>query len=397
MDIKNKAIEDALNKILQYRQAQSGDNKGQSAPTEEDPRLKKPESPNSNNSSDDSSDSNPSSGEKQDSDKNNSSGGSNDADWDDEDLGNDETGKDPQIGDRGDKAIQDAEEAERQANAYKEDAQNTAKNADNGEVEDAANDLADDAENVANNAKKLKKDIEKNGVGDEEEKRLQRIKDAFNDLENQRKALGETDRAVFTSRQLAADKKRRREYEDNPAARFIDSVQVFIRNQIADLRTPSWKRFSKRYVSSNPLIQKGRARTRNQKIPLINVYFDRSGSWNDDKIKVGQQAVAGLKQFERKGQIKIAIYYFANDVHSNPEDAEREGGTGATQKILDHIEATHADNVIIMTDSDMDSQGEFNRQVKVDGAVWFVFVGERCNRIMQYLKGKELTKAYELK
>lgn len=396
MDIKNKAIEDALNKILQYRQAQQGG--GSPVPTdEEDPRLKKPRQQNPGDKSDQQS-SSPSGGEGgEDTGSGSSSSSGEEMDWDDEDLGNDEAGNGPQIGDRGDKAIQDAEEAERQANAYKEDAQNTAKNASNDEVEDEANDLADDAANVADNAKKLKKDIEKNGVGDEEEKRLQRIKDAFNDLENRRKALEETDKAVFTSRQLAADKKRRREYVDNPAARFIDSVQVFIRNQVADLRTPSWKRFSKRYVSSSPLIQKGRARTRNQKIPALNVYFDRSGSWDDNKIKVGQQAIAGLKQFERKGQLKINIYYFSDDIFSSPDDPGAGNSTSATQKILDHIEATNADNVIIMTDDDMDHQGQFTRPVKVDGAVWFVFVGGRCNRIMQYLKGKELTKAYELK
>lgn len=384
MDIKNKAIEDALKKIVQYRQsAQGGEQQSGTAP-EEDPRLQKPKMRN-----------------QPDSDKDQGEGGqsgsSSPMDWDDEDIGNDEGGSDPQIGDRGDKAIQDAEEAERQANAYKEDAQNTAKNASNDEVADEAEDLADDAESVENSAKKLKKDIEKNGVGDAEEKRLQRIKDAFNDLENRRKALEETDRAVFKSQQLAADKKRRREYEDNPAARFIDSVKVFIRNQVADLRTPSWKRFSKRYVSSSPLIQKGKARTRNEKIPLLNVYFDRSGSWGDDKIKVGQQAIAGLKQFERKGQLKINIYYFSNDIFSSPDDERAGGGTNATQKILDHIEATHADNVIIMTDDDMDNQGQFTRNVTVDGAVWFVFVGGRCYKLMQYLKGKELTKAYELK
>lgn len=381
MDITNKAIEDALKKILQSRQSAPGGSASAGEEEEEDPRLQKPKTPNDPEGGEGSGESTP------------------DNDFDD-DPGNDEPAGMPQIGDRGDGAIQEAEEAERQANAYKEDAQNTAKNADNDALADAAKDLADDAESVENKAKKLRADIEKNGVGKEEEQRLQRIKDAFNDLENQRKALEETDKAVFTSRQLVADKKRRMEYENNPAARFIDSVKVFIRNQVTDLRSPSWKRFSKRYVDSNPLIQKGKARTRNQKIPLLNVYFDHSASWGEDKIRVGQQAIAGLKQYERKGELKIKIYYFANNIYSTPEEIDSnpdEGGTNATQKILDHIEATHADNVIIMTDSDMDYQGQFTRPVKVDGAVWFVFVGGRCNKIMQYLKGKELTNAYELK
>lgn len=419
----NKAIEDALERILQCRKAEKEKNQPEGGHSVEDPRLDKPpfkSDSNSNPSEDDSkNDTNSSStsdisaddsvddssgGSNSDvkdaSGKNRSNGGGGGADSneDTDDLPDDMKSHTPQIGDTGNAAIQAAEEAERQANAYKEDAEKKADNAENPAAEDAANDLADDAKKVADDAKNLKKDIQQNGVGDEEKKRLQRIADAFADLQNQRDALDETDKAVFSSRQLVADKKRRKEYYKNankPIEKaFIDSVYLFIKNQTAYLRTPSWSRFSKRYVDSSPLLQKGKARTNNNKIPLLNVYFDRSASWDDQKIKAGQSAVAALKQFEKKKLIKINIYYFSDIVSSSPEDMTQ--GTGATQLILDHIQATHADNVIIMTDSDMDYQGEFTHAVTVSGAVWFVFVGGTCQRLMRYLRGKQLTKAFEL-
>jgi hypothetical protein len=396
MNTKEQAIKDAFDAILQARLPQStDDDEGQAQ--EQDPRLKTPKS-NQQHSNQKSSKSSSNQEDNQEENNTTASTGS-------ESKSNTSPNKDekiqPQIGDTGNKEIQDAEEAQREATIQKEKAEELAKKAKyagDDETAEKASDLLDDAKSVSKEAKDLKKDIDSGKVGDEEEKkRLQRIKDALSDLKNKEKALDEIDTAVFASNQLEADKKRRKEYQDNPAARFIDSVNQFIKNQTAYLRAPSWKRFSKRYIDSNPLIQKGKARTRNEKIPLINVYFDRSRSWDDSKIKVGIQAVAGLNRYVRKGQLKINIYYFADDVHSNPEDAEKEGGTRATQRILDHIKQTHADNVIIMTDDDMETQGKFSTSVKVDGAVWFVFVGGVCKEIMKYLSGRELTKAYELK
>ena len=408
----NKAIEDALNKILLYRQMEEmrRPSKEGTSPVE-DPRLDKPplkssSDKNSDNKGDSNNSKKDTSSNSESDEKDASKKSGLDKNGDDENIETDDDLPDdmkthtPQIGDTGDAAIQAAEEAERQANAYKEDAEKKAEDAQDADVKDAANDLADDAKEVADDAKELKKDMQQNGVGDEEKKRLQRIADAFADLQNRRDALDETDKAVFTSRQLAADEKTRQEYYKNPnkviEKAFIDSVYLFIKNQTAYLRTPSWSRFSKRYVDSTPLLQKGKARTYNKKIPLLNIYFDRSASWNDQKIKAGQEAVAALKQFEKKGLIKINIYYFADTISSSPDDPNLGEGTSATQKILDHIQATHADNVIIMTDDDMDYQGKFTHPVTVSGAVWLVFVVRVSERLISNLHGKQLTKVFEL-
>lgn len=389
MDTTNKAIEDALKSILQSRQNKKNSGQGQSQ--EQDPRLKQPGQKDKNDDDNQQGSSKTTDSNKSNKDSNSSKSNSNGVKG--------SKGAGPQIGDQGDPDIQAAEEAERQANEYKEAAEQAskeAKKAGDDNLQGQADKLADKADKLSKEAKDIKDDIkDKDGAGDAEKARLKKIQDKLNDAEIQKKALDETERAVFTSRQLEADKKRRREYENNPAKRFIQSVEMFIKDQIAYQRTDSWKRPSKKQAPGG-IISKGKARNYNTPIPLINVYFDRSGSWDDEKIKVGQQAIASLKDLEKKGKIKIGVYYFANHVHSNPQEAEHEGGTSATQEILDHIKATHANNVIIMTDDDMDRQGSFTVPVKVDGAVWFCFKGGRCKKIMQYLHGAKMTKAYDL-
>lgn len=306
--------------------------------------------------------------------------------------------KSVQIGDRGSAEIQAAEEAERKATIEKEkaeDAANKAKQAGDDDLEDQNKDLAKQAQDVQDDAKDLADDIDENGLGKEEAERLKKIKDRLEDIENQRKAIDETERAVFSSRQLAGDKKRRLEYERDPSADFLKSVQLFIRDQVSDQRFSSWNRPDKRFSGTN-IIHKGKATKHDVPVPLLAIYFDRSASWDDSKIKVGQRAIASLDKYVKRGELKIKVYYFADDISSDPTDPKLGGATSATQKILDHIESIKANNVIIMTDSDMDGQGEFTRKVTVSGAVWFLFKGGRCFRIMEYLHGKKLNKVYDL-
>ena len=303
-----------------------------------------------------------------------------------------------QIGDRGSAEIQAAEEAERKATIEKEkaeDAANRAKEAGNDYLKDQNKDLAKQAQDIQDDAKDLADDIDENGLSKKEAERLKKINDRLYDVENQRKALDETERAVFSSRQLAGDRKRRLEYERNPSADFLKSLQLFIRDQVSDQRFSSWSRPDRRFSGTN-IIHKGKATKHDVPVPLLAVYFDRSASWDDEKIKVGQRAIASLDKYVKRGELKIKVYYFGDEVTSDPNDPGLNGGTGATQKILDHIESIKANNVIIMTDSDMDGQGEFYRKVTVPGAVWFLFKGGRCYKIMEYLHGKKLNKVFDL-
>lgn len=374
-DTTNQAIADALNRLIQAKQGQKGPGGGKGNPP--DPRLKQPKTPGTGGGG-----------------TGGGTGGSGlGSDDDDDDWEDPNAPKGPKIGDRGNKAIQDAEEAERQANAYKD-----------GEEQEGEG-TGDDEKARSHPGKQSGKSANLNRKSDDEidpveRARLERIQQSLEDSEIQQQAIDETERAVLDSQQRVAEKRKRRQYREltnDPALRFLDSVKCFIRDQVAYLRTPSWKRFSKRTVEVTPLIQKGRARTYNQKIPVINVYFDHSGSWGDSDIAVGKQAIKALSQYERKGEIRINVKYFADNVYDNPAAARREGGTSACQKILDDIKATHCNNVIIMTDADMDWHGAFTTPVTVDGAVWFLFRGYPCTELTKYLKGKQLTKQYLLK
>lgn len=309
--------------------------------------------------------------------------------------------KKPQIGDTGNADIQAAEEAARQADDYKKEAQkqaNQAGKAGNKGTEEAAKGLASQASDLGKEADELADSAKDgNGLSQEEKDRLERVKQALNDIKNQQAAIQETEDAVFTDKQLQYQKQKSREMPTNKAARIVDSVVTFMRNETAYLRSPSWKRPSKKSTPGSNIISKGRARDYNTKVPLINVYFDHSASWDESKIKEGQDVVNALNRFERQGKIKIKTYYFGNHVTSDPHDYNAlGGGTGATQEILDHIKATKADNVIIMTDSDMDYQGRWNRPITVDGGVWLIFKGGICQKVIDYLKGKKLTKKFIL-
>lgn len=292
--------------------------------------------------------------------------------------------KNPQIGDTGDEEIQKAEEIARQAEIMKERAEEAAKKAEasgDGELVDDANDLADDAEKLAKEA------------AEADAARIKQIEVAFNDIRRRDAIISETERAVFADRQLQADKTRSR---ISAADQFFDSFEGFIRNQIAYGRESTWKRPSKKYTAGSDVLSRGKGRDYNVKIPYIAVYFDQSSSWGPNKQAIGMKAVSYLQELEEKGLLQVGIYYFANTVSGNKNDVAKEGGTGATQLILDHIEEVGADNVIVMTDDDMDHQGEFYRHVTVPGAVWFLFVDGVCKKLMQYLDGEELTEAYEL-
>lgn len=108
-------------------------------------------------------------------------------------------------------------------------------------------------------------------------------------------------------------------------------------------------------------------------IPIVDVYFDCSGSWSDYDIALGKRAIASIKEFEDAGEIKLNIFYFSNHVYSTPGPARDEGGTTAWRDILNNISKTNATNVVIMTDSDMNGQAKYAGTVKVDGCVWWLW------------------------
>ena len=327
------------------------------------------------------------------------------------------------IGDKGDPKIQEAEEIERQANAVSDDAGELIKQAKKegdsktedqaqkakdaaDKAGDEAGDLADGLKGKKPSDKKAEKQLEDAGVPTEKkpfgdpEKIKARLEDLKRILSN---ADGELDKALSETRSAKYKEKQEkgdiaaRQYKDSPLTRFRESLNGFLRSETDYGRDKTWRRFSKSYVGSG-LIRPGTARNVGGKIPKINVYFDQSSSWDSEKIAVGRQAIATLNKYVQRKEVEIKVFYFSDEIFSDPKDPRSQHATSAGPDIIEHIQDTRADNVIIMTDGDFDYQGEWKRvdPISVPGGVWFLFKGGESTTIQKYLKGKKLTKSFKI-
>lgn len=112
-------------------------------------------------------------------------------------------------------------------------------------------------------------------------------------------------------------------------------------------------------------------------IPVIDIYFDVSGSWDSEDIEIGKKAIATVKEFEDAGEIKLNIFYFSNGVSNTFESTRAIYGTGTHgwREVLKNIKATDAQNIMIMTDDDIEYLGSAKQgpTCRVDGCVWFLW------------------------
>ena len=316
-----------------------------------------------------------------------------------EDNGSDSGG--PTIGSKGSKEIQDAEEAKREAEDVTKGIQDEDKKDELEKKIDKASDALDKEKDklvtpgVPGSPEKDKGDSNTSSKGKDSKDdididldRIKQIKKAFEDAKTQAEITREAERAIDKER-IEKDRKASERYQQTPLKRFMDDMNRFIRKATAHGRGDTWKRFSRKYQDSG-IIRPGSSRLANKKVPVINVYFDRSGSWDDAKIAVGMQAIGTLNNYVRKGEIKINLYYFANRVGSDPDTVG--GGTEGTP-IMEHIINTKPDNVIIMTDSDID---DIESPVTVPGAVWLLFKGGISKNLIENIHGQTETKVYEI-
>lgn len=225
---------------------------------------------------------------------------------------------------------------------------------------------------------------------DELRDRLANIRKLLSDNNFAQEVIQNSERVV---RKEIADRKKAQSdaIMQSPIQRFKESLYGFISTQVKRIRDKSYSRFNKTYANSG-LIKKGITHRDSEEVPEINVYFDHSGSWDESKIAVGQNAIGVLNNYVRRGEVKLNVYYFSNNVHRSAQAARNEGGTNG-QPILDHIRRTQPTNVIIMTDADI---SDCRSTVVVPGAVWFLFKGGVSDNLQQHLAGKQLTKAFEL-
>ena len=226
--------------------------------------------------------------------------------------------------------------------------------------------------------------------------RIDRIKDLLNNTDVSDVVEREARSAIQKEKALKAQR-RRNVVSRSPINRFKLSLERFIKDEVSRKRTPTWKRENPRYEGTG-IIRRGSMVSRNKNIPSINVYFDQSGSWDSNDIKIGMDALAVLDSYVKRKEIKINVFYFSNNLFDNAAQARAQGGTQAGPEVLDHISKTRPNNVIIMTDHDFDIVGNIRGHAKVEvpGAVWFLFRNSESIDLQNALSGRSQTEKFML-
>ena len=186
--------------------------------------------------------------------------------------------------------------------------------------------------------------------------------------------------------QAAKDEKHRRD----PLTQFKLNLNMFISEQLDEIAEDSYKRMNATYEDSDFFMPVEMGIDR-EKIPLINVYHDVSGSFSSEaKTAMAMRAIDSIRKYQDQGLLEMKVWYFADRVSSTKNGAG--GGTEGTP-VLDHIKATRPTNVIIITDSDI---SDCRESVKVPGAVWMLFYESRSQNLIDHLKGARQTKYYDI-
>lgn len=241
----------------------------------------------------------------------------------------------------------------------------------------------------------------------ERELQVKEIKDDLANVETQRELSAEdiaqirAETQQIKAREKENDKYKKRSNDSFKGFQeFLNSLYraIALQVQTNEVNNDTWSAINRRYSGTNVLKQGQRKEELpDKKIPIIDFYFDCSGSWDDKDVAIGQKAVSKLADMEADGQIKINVYYFANNVYSDVYSARAEGGTQAWNEIVKNVISTNATNVIIMTDGDMDDWWKGNAPLSytVPGYVWYLWRdGENAPRLPRDLKGRGGTQQF---
>lgn len=247
-----------------------------------------------------------------------------------------------------------------------------------GGVEDGSG--GDATDNISDNAKEKAKNA-----------RLQRIKDKLSSGKFKNNITGETIANREKERAVKAAKDAKK-FMQSAKYKFDQSIRKFINDAKARNVTHTWKKPNQAYAAQG-LARKGRSMSRSQDIPTINVYYDRSGSWeyNETAKALGNKAVGELVRMDRQGLIVCKLFYF--DVIVSSEDINLGGGTSA-YPVIHHIQQTKPKNVIIITDND--TTYERLPDCIIDGTVWQLYYGGRSDALINHLHGKKATEIYDI-
>lgn len=174
--------------------------------------------------------------------------------------------------------------------------------------------------------------------------------------------------------------------------KFKVDLQRAIGSQIYEFSEDTYSEFNPNYSDSD-LIMPGQKNVEKNQKPSLYVYYDYSGSWGMNDIKLGNSAIACLNSFKQAGLVDIELFYFSNEVTTTPPP---QGGTNGNA-VLEHIKQHNPYNVVIMTDDDYSSgYDSFRGKIGLEGSVFFLWKhGKQGTAFIDHLSGKRGTFGYD--
>ena len=180
---------------------------------------------------------------------------------------------------------------------------------------------------------------------------------------------------------------------------FLQDLYRAIKAQIVRGEKPqdTWSKLPRR--AQQGVLKRGEmGQEYNKEVPTIDFFLDASASWDTDEQRYADDAISTIKQFEAQGKLHINLYYFGNNV-TKDRSLVWGSGTGAWSHIQDTIEKDGSQNVVIITDSDMERQGTHSRNITVPGYVWYLwrdrgYGAENAPRLPNELRGDIETSEY---
>lgn len=178
---------------------------------------------------------------------------------------------------------------------------------------------------------------------------------------------------------------------------FSRDLEQAMKRQTAVNTKPedTYSKVNPTYAKSD-LLMPGSGYLERRAVPIINVYWDKSGSLTSNDKKRGLDALSYLLQLQSRKKLKVKNYWFANRV-VDAADKSCGGGTRAFPEILKHIEETRADNVIIFTDDDFNDQTDFSTlsPITIHGCVWWIWCGSVADKAVPYIKTRLRSNVFE--
>lgn len=178
---------------------------------------------------------------------------------------------------------------------------------------------------------------------------------------------------------------------------FSRDLEQAMKRQTAVNTKPedTYSKVNPTYAKSD-LLMPGSGYLEKRAVPVINVYWDKSGSLTSEDKDRGLDALSYLLQLQSRKKLKVKNYWFANSVVDSAEKSCG-NGTHAFPKILKHIEETRADNVIIFTDKDFNNQTDFSslEPITIRGCVWWIWCGSIADQAVPYIKTRLRSNVFE--